>query len=68
MTYETLTFQNKDYITVITLGTEKGVFEMAQLSAELTDICDEIAWDEGTRVIVIAGANENSFSMNKDFL
>ena len=68
MPYENLTFQNKDYITVITLGAEKGVFEMAQLSAELTDLCDEIAWDEGTRVIVITGADDQSFSMDKAFL
>ena len=68
MTFETLTFQNKDYITVITLGTGKGVIDIALLSAELAELCDDIAWDEETRVILIAGADDLSFSMNKALL
>lgn len=68
MPYQNLTFRKKDHITVITLDLADSAFDAALLSAELTELCNEIAWDEETRVIVITGTGEGSFSVKKSYL
>lgn len=40
--------------------------KLAQLSDELTELCDGITWDEEIRVVILSGAEEIFFSAGKD--
>lgn len=63
MLYQTIKFQTSGSVTVIHIdGLEDDPFKMERLSDELTDLCTEISWDEGTRVVILTGSGEESFS------
>jgi len=68
MSYKTMTVQRQGYVMVISINRPADVEKMVELSNELAGLCKEITWDEEVRVVIIAGVNENSFSMKMDFI
>ena len=59
----TLTYQKIETLIAIRIGLVKTPEEMAQLSGELRDLCEDITFDPDIRVIVLTGAKNNSFSI-----
>ena len=59
----TLTYQKIETLIAIRIGLVKTPEEMTQLSGELRDLCEEITFDPDIRVIVLTGAEKNSFSI-----
>ena len=67
MSFQTLTYQKKDNVlTICIVGPANDWFKMIRMSDELAQLCDEIALDEEIRVVILTGAEENSFSMGTD--
>ena len=66
MAYQTLTFEKKENVVIISIiGPLEGPEGMLRLSDELTEMCAEITWDEEVRVVVLTGSGEKSFSINQ---
>lgn len=68
MSYRTFTYQKREQVGVI------GLFELsndplrlARLSDELTDLRDAIAWDEEVKAVLLAGAGERAFSIEREW-
>ena len=68
MFYQTLTLQRKDGVMVISIMETADNIEMARLSDELTDLCDEIIWDEEIKVVILTGIAEKSFSIGTNLM
>lgn len=67
MAYQTLTFEKRENLMIISIRGPLDVPEgMLRFSDELTEICAEVTWDEEVRVVVLAGSGKNSFSLNPD--
>ena len=66
MSYQNLRFQKEGYMMVINIDSSDDPFKIAQLACELAELCDEIAWCEEVRVIILTGAGEKSFSVGTD--
>lgn len=56
--YQALNYQQLGHCVVVSLNATADDGAAMQLAAELTELCDRIAWDEETRVIVIAFGGE----------
>jgi enoyl-CoA hydratase/carnithine racemase len=57
MAYQTLTFEKKENVVIISIiGPLEVPERMLRLSDELTEICGEITWDEEVRVVVLTGS------------
>ena len=68
MVYKTVQFHKGGNVGVIqVIGSADDLMGNAQLPDELTRLCAEINWDEATRVVVLSGVDEKSFSMGKNF-
>jgi enoyl-CoA hydratase len=66
MFYQTLNYQKKENVgTISILGPVDNPVKLARLSDELTELCDEIAWDEEVHVVIVAGGEEISFPVTK---
>jgi enoyl-CoA hydratase/carnithine racemase len=63
MLHPTLTHQKEEDLVVIRIGLVKTPEEMTQLSGELRDLCEDITFDPDIRVVVLTGADKNSFSI-----
>jgi enoyl-CoA hydratase/carnithine racemase len=62
MLYQTLNYQKKEKAgTISILGPVDNPAKLAQLSDELNEVCSEITWDEGVRVVILSGAEEVTF-------
>lgn len=62
MPYQMLTYQKSDSFGIINIDESvDDQMKLIRLSDELAEICTEITLDEGIRVVVLAGAKENSF-------
>jgi len=59
----TLTHQKEENLIIIRIGLVKPTEEMSQLAGELRDLCEEITFSPDIRVVVLTGADENSFSI-----
>jgi enoyl-CoA hydratase/carnithine racemase len=67
MQYQTLDYQKTERVGTINIkGPVGNQLILAQLSDELTELCDGITWDEEIRVIMLLGAEEISFPIEKD--
>ncbi len=66
MFYQMINFQEIDHVMVIHIEMANDQIKIVRLSDELTELCSEIAWDEETRVIILTGVGEKSFSMGMD--
>jgi enoyl-CoA hydratase/carnithine racemase len=65
--YQTLNYQKADRVaTVSIMGPVNDQEKLTRLSDELTELCDRITWDEEIRVIILAGAEGISFSVEKE--
>ena len=65
MLYQTVSLEKVDHVLVVSLSdTVNDPTGMARRSDELTEICARMAWDEETRVIVLTGSGEKSFSLD----
>ena len=65
MHYQTVSLEKADHVLVISLSaTVNDATGIARRSDELAEICAGMAWDEETRVIVLAGSGEKSFSLD----
>jgi enoyl-CoA hydratase/carnithine racemase len=65
MLYQTVSLEKVDHVLVVSLSdTVNDPTGMARRSDELTEICAGMAWDEETRVIVLTGSGEKSFSLD----
>ena len=62
----TLTYQKEETVIVIRIGLVKTPEEMGQLSGELRDLCEEITFSPDIRVVVLTGADKNSFSIEPE--
>lgn len=58
-----LTHQREESLIVIRIGEVKTPHEMGQLVGELRDLCEQLTFDPDIRVVVLTGADENSFSI-----
>ncbi len=64
MSFQTLTFEIKDGVALVKLfDLDNEPTTMIQRSDELADFCEEIAWDEKSKVVLLTGAGENAFSI-----
>ena len=69
MIYQTLNYKKTGNIIVININISAGPqIKMIQLADELAELCSKIAWDEETRVIILTGEGEKSFSMDIDLI
>lgn len=69
MPYQTLEYRKTDNVTAIIInGPVEDPEKFAQLSWELTQCCAEINPDEETRVILLSGSGEKSFSMGAELI
>ncbi len=56
MVYKVIRYQKIGHVMVIdVIDAVMGQEKIVQLSDELTELCDELLWDEETRVIVLSG-------------
>ena len=58
-----LTHQKEETLFVIRIGLVKTPEEMGQLSGDLRDLCENLTFAPDIRVVVLTGADENSFSI-----
>ena len=66
MFHQTLNYQKTDKVmSVNIIGSVDNQVKLAQLSDELNELCAEMTWDEEIRVVILAGAGEISFPMEK---
>ena len=69
MPYQMVTYQKSDFLGIINIDVSvNDQMKMLRLSDELAEICTEITWDKGTRVVIIAGVNEKSSSVEIDLM
>jgi enoyl-CoA hydratase/carnithine racemase len=69
MRHQVLNYRKIDQVMMINIfDTESDQVKVAQLSDELTDLCNEIVWDEEIRVVALTGAGEKSFSIGIDLI
>ena len=61
-----LSWGKKDHILVIQMRRAGKKAELQRLAGEFADLCGEIKQDERARVIVLCGAEEDSFRMEAD--
>jgi enoyl-CoA hydratase/carnithine racemase len=62
MLYQTLNYQKKEKVGMISiLGPVDNPAKLAQLYDELNEVCSEITWDEGVRVVILSGTEEVTF-------
>ena len=62
MLYQTLNYKKNEKVGMISiLGPVDNPAKLAQLSDELNELCSEITWDEGVRVVMLSGAEEVTF-------
>jgi enoyl-CoA hydratase/carnithine racemase len=61
MTYQTLTFERKEGVGIVSLFDLDNHTKVSRLPDDLAELCSEIAWDEAIRVVVLTGAGEKSF-------
>lgn len=63
MSSHDVTYEKKDYAGTIKVPLCAGRPALARLAADLTGLCREIAWDNDVRLVVIAGAEKNTFCL-----
>jgi enoyl-CoA hydratase/carnithine racemase len=64
--FQILTYRKEDHVGMIGfVHPEIQRIEAARLSDELVELCDEIAWDEEVRVILITIPGENVLPLDK---
>ena len=64
MPFQTLTYEKKEGAVVVRLfDTDNDPLKIARLSDDLFDLCNEIASDAETRVVLLAGAGGKAFSI-----
>jgi enoyl-CoA hydratase/carnithine racemase len=69
MRHQVLNYKKIDQVMMINIfDTESDQVKVAQLSDELTDLCNEIVWDEEIRVVALTGSGEKSFSIGIDLI
>jgi enoyl-CoA hydratase/carnithine racemase len=69
MRHQVLNYRKIDQVMMINIfDTESDQVKVAQLSDELTDLCNEIVWDEEIRVVALTGSGEKSFSIGIDLI
>jgi enoyl-CoA hydratase len=61
-----LTHQKEETLIVIRIGLVKTPEEMGQLSGDLRDLCENLTFAPDIRVVVLTGADKNSFSIEPD--
>lgn len=67
MRYQVLNYKKIAHVMMINIfDTGSDQVKLAQLADELTDLCNEIIWDEEIRVVALTGAGEKSFSIGID--
>jgi enoyl-CoA hydratase len=67
MSYQTISFQKADHVMVISVTRLGDPAEAVRCADELGEVCAEISSDEATRVVVVTGADEKSFSVGMNF-
>jgi enoyl-CoA hydratase len=69
MGYQVLNYKKIDNVMMINIfDTGSDQVKIAQLADELTDLCNEIVWDEEIRVVILTGSDEKSFLFNIDLV
>ena len=68
MSYKTLTVQRQGNVLVISIIGPGDAEKMVQQSNELTDLCEEITWDENIKAIILTGTGETSFYIEPDLI
>lgn len=69
MVYEAVGYQKTEHVIVINLiASVDNLGKRVQLANELSGLCTEIAWNEETKVVVLTGADEKSFSMEMNLI
>ena len=67
--YQHLVIERKDYVMIINLiSPVDDQFKMVRLSDELAELCEETAWDEEVRVVILTGAGEKFYSAETDLI
>ena len=67
MSYQMLNYQKTGHLMVINIiAYENDQARMARLADELSELCDEIAWDEEIRVVIIGDNGEKGLSEEPD--
>jgi enoyl-CoA hydratase/carnithine racemase len=69
MPYQAIEHRKADNVTAIIInGLVEDPEKLAQLSRELTQLCAEINDDEETRIILLTGSGEKSFTMGAELI
>jgi enoyl-CoA hydratase/carnithine racemase len=68
MVFQTLTFEREEHVAVVTLSGLVGRTKASCLPDEFADLCLDISYDKGTRVVVLTGTGNNPFCIDEDFL
>ncbi len=63
MSYQALAYEKNGLVGRIRMPDVDSRATLARLSDELTELCDEIRWDETVRVVLLSGTREGSFSI-----
>jgi enoyl-CoA hydratase len=64
MSYHTLAFEKKEGVGCVTLRDSGNKQILAsRLIDELTELCEEVSWDETIRVVMISGTGNNPFTI-----
>jgi enoyl-CoA hydratase/carnithine racemase len=67
MLYQTINYQKTEkVVTVSIMGPVDDQEKLTRLSNELKELCDGITWDEEIRVVILTGAEEISFPIEKE--
>jgi enoyl-CoA hydratase len=68
MVYQTLTFERNEGVGIVSLSGLVGRTKTSCLADELADLCNEISYDEATRVVLITGTGNNPFCIDRGFM
>ena len=69
MSYKTISLEMKDHTAIVNIPSlDDDQTSIKQLSVELNNLCEDLNMDEKTRVVILTGSDEKSFSLGKDIL
>jgi enoyl-CoA hydratase/carnithine racemase len=68
MVYQTLTFERNEGVGIVSLSGLVGRTKTSCLADELADLCNEISYDEATRVVLLTGTGNNPFCIDRGFM
>src|SRR3990172_6615173 len=69
MSEKSFRYQKKDHVLVIDLSSSPDRPPgKSRRSADLRELCDEVAWDEEVHVVIIGDTGEKAFSGETDLI